>query len=525
MCGFMFCSDTDISDEQFAKAFAKIRHRGPDQTLIIRRPEGIWGFHRLAIMDVSEDGMQPFFAHDCAVVCNGELYGFRPVKKALEEKYSFMSESDCELLIPLYKEYGVKMFNQLDAEFACVLYDEINGSLLAARDPFGIRPMFIGYTKNNKVVFASEGKALTDLCTKVEPFAPGCYYQDGVIERYYDVAQSDASYSEMAEILGGIRTKLMDGVHKRMDADAPVGYLLSGGLDSSLVCAIASRYLKKPLETFSIGMATDAIDLKYAKIVADYIGSNHHEVIIAREDVINALQPVIKTLESYDITTIRASIGMYLLCAWIKENTDIKVLFTGEISDELFGYKYTDFAPSPQEFQKDAMKRVRELYQYDVLRADRCISGNGLEGRVPFGDLKFARFVMSIDPARKMNTYNMGKYLLRTAFKDLKLLPDSILFRDKAAFSDAVGHSLVEYLKEYAEGYYSDAEFEAKIKKYQHCPPYTKESLLYREIFEKFYPGHDDWISAYWLPNQDWEGSKVSDPSARYLSNYGDSGK
>jgi asparagine synthase (glutamine-hydrolysing) len=247
-------------------------------------------------------------------------------------------------------------------------------------------------------------------------------------------------------------------------------------------------------------------------------------VIITKEDVLNALEPVIEALGTYDITTIRASIGMYLVCRAIHEQSDIRVILTGEISDEIFGYKYTDFAPSPEEFQKESVKRVRELYMYDVLRADRCISANAIEARVPFGDLEFARYVMSIDPAMKMNTYGMGKYLLRHAFEEDHLLPDAILWRQKAAFSDAVGHSMVDDLKEYAGEQYSDEEFEEKRKQYDYCPPFTKESLLYREIFEKYYPGQAEMIVGFWMPNKDWEGCDVNDPSARVLSNYGASG-
>ena len=312
---------------------------------------------------------------------------------------------------------------------------------------------------------------------------------------------------------------------KRLDADSPVGFLLSGGLDSSLVCAIAQNLLNKPIETFAIGMDVDAIDLKYAKQAADYIGSHHHEIIIDKNDVIQAIKPVIKALATYDITTIRASIGMYLLCKAIHEQSDIRVLLTGEISDELFGYKYTDFAPDALSFQKESEKRIRELHMYDVLRADRCISTNSLEARVPFGDLDFVEYVMSIDPKMKMNTYNKGKYLLRHAFESDKILPESILMREKAAFSDAVGHSLVDDIKEYTNNYYSDREFEEKCKKYTHAAPFTKESLLYREIFESYYPNQSQMIVDFWMPNKEWSGCDVNDPSARYLSNYGDSGK
>lgn len=270
-------------------------------------------------------------------------------------------------------------------------------------------------------------------------------------------------------------------------------------------------------------MEGDAIDLKYAKQVADYIKSEHTEVIMTKDEVIASLDTVIKALGTFDITTIRASMGMYLICKWIHENTDIRVLLTGEISDELFGYKYTDFAPSAEEFQLESEKRIKELHMYDVLRADRCISVNSLEARVPFGDLDFVKYVMAIDPEKKLNTYGKGKYLLRKAFEG-DYLPHDILYREKAAFSDAVGHSMVDYLKEYADSIYSDDEFAQKCKKYTHAAPFTKESLLYREIFEKYYPGQSQMIVDFWMPNKTWQGCNVSDPSARVLSNYGDSG-
>ena len=325
------------------------------------------------------------------------------------------------------------------------------------------------------------------------------------------------------QVCRNIHDKLCAAVEKRLVSDAKVGFLLSGGLDSSLVCAIAKQKSETPIRTFAIGMSEDAIDLKYAKQVADYLGSEHTEVIMTRWQVLESLEEVIHLLGTYDITTIRASMGMYLLCKWIHENTDIRVLLTGEVSDELFGYKYTDFAPSAQEFQKEAEKRVRELHMYDVLRADRCISVNSLEARVPFGDLDFAEYVMSIDPAMKLNTYGKGKYLLRHAFEG-DYLPHSILYREKAAFSDAVGHSMVDYLKAYAETMYTDAEFERLRKKYRHARPFTKESLLYREIFEKYYPGQSGMVTDFWMPNKSWKGCDVNDPSARVLSNYGASG-
>ena len=360
-------------------------------------------------------------------------------------------------------------------------------------------------------------------CNRAKPL-PSDYF-GGEFVCYDDISRAETvCHDDVETACAKIKEKLVAGIEKRLDADAPVGFLLSGGLDSSLVCAVAARLSDKPIKTFAIGMSTDAIDLKYAKEVADYIGADHTEVIITEDDVIKALPEVVALLGTYDITTIRASIGMYLVCKYIHENTDLRVILTGEISDELFGYKYTDFAPSPAEFQKEAEKRIRELYMYDVLRADRCISVNSLEARVPFGDLDFVRYVMSLDPAIKMNVYGKGKYLLRHAFEG-DYLPRDILMREKAAFSDAVGHSMVDDLKAYAEKQYTDEEFAEKCKKYTFAAPFTKESLLYRELFEKYYPGQAEMVADFWMPNKEWEGCNVNDPSARVLSNYGDSGK
>lgn len=436
-----------------------------------------------------------------------------------------MSGSDCELILPLYEEYGVGMFKLLDAEFAMIIYDGKTGEYIAARDPIGIRPLFYGYSDEGSIVFASEAKNLVGICGKIMPFPPGHYYKNGEFVCYDDISCAETvCHDDVETACAKIKEKLVAGIEKRLDADAPVGFLLSGGLDSSLVCAVAARLSDKPIKTFAIGMSTDAIDLKYAKEVADYIGADHTEVIITEDDVIKALPEVVALLGTYDITTIRASIGMYLVCKYIHENTDLRVILTGEISDELFGYKYTDFAPSPAEFQKEAEKRIRELYMYDVLRADRCISVNSLEARVPFGDLDFVRYVMSLDPAIKMNVYGKGKYLLRHAFEG-DYLPCDILMREKAAFSDAVGHSMVDDLKAYAEKQYTDEEFAEKCKKYTFAAPFTKESLLYRELFEKYYPGQAEMVADFWMPNKEWEGCNVNDPSARVLSNYGDSGK
>lgn len=527
MCSIMGYCGVGATTEKFKMGFSETVSRGPDDSRIIDTGKGLLGFHRLAIMGLTEEGMQPFSLGGSYAVCNGELYGFSAEREKLTEKgYKFKSDSDCEIILPLYREYGTDMFKRLDAEFALIIYDGETGEYIAARDPIGIRPLYYGYDKNGIILFASEPKNLVGIADKIMPFPPGHYYKDGKFYCYCDIAKVDTLCTDDLETAcKNIREKLIAGVEKRLVADAKVGFLLSGGLDSSLVCAIAAKSSEKPIKTFAIGMTEDAIDLKYAKQVADYIGSEHKEIYMTPEEITATLDSLIKLLGTYDITTIRASMGMYLICKAIHEQTDIRVLLTGEISDELFGYKYTDFAPSPQAFQEEAQKRVRELHMYDVLRADRCISVNSLEARVPFGDLDFVKYVMSLDPKMKVNTYGKGKYLLRHAFDGMDYLPQEILWREKAAFSDAVGHSMVDYLKEYAEKQYSDGEFIDKCRKYTHAKPFTKESLLYREIFEKYYKGQSEMIVDFWMPNKQWEGCNVNDPSARVLSNYGDSGK
>ena len=527
MCSIMAMGKKQATNEALMRHLAMTHSRGPDMERVLECGDSVLAFQRLSIMGLTEAGMQPFSLNGNSVVCNGELYGFRKVRKELAaEGYEFKSCSDCEIILPMYEKYGYGMFEKLDAEYAMVIYDGKKNSLVAARDPIGIRPLFYGYDEEGHIIFASEAKNLVGLVETIKPFPPGYYYSDGQFTCYRDLAKRQTYVSDDLETAcKNIHDKLIDGVKKRLDADAPLGFLLSGGLDSSLVCAISAKLLDKPIRTFAIGMSEDAIDLKYAKEAADYIGADHTEVIIDRDTVIDSLEEVIASLGTYDITTIRASMGMYLCCKAIREQTDVRVLLTGEISDEIFGYKYTDFAPSGEDFQLEAEKRLRELYMYDVLRADRCISVHSMEARVPFGDLDFVSYVMSIDPEMKMNTYGKGKYLLRHAFEGDDLLPHDLLFREKAAFSDAVGHSMVDYIKEYANSYYTDEEYEAGIAKYDFSRPFTKESLLYRELFEKYYPGQAHMVADFWMPNKTWPGCDVDDPSARVLSNYGASGE
>ncbi len=529
MCGLIAYSGNSAELKNFETVFNLLRHRGPDDTEILKIDDKVtFGFHRLAIMDPTQKGHQPFVdeKYGNVVMCNGEIYNYEKLKSIYENSYDFKSQSDCEVLVPMFHELGMaRLCQQLDAEFAVVIWDHEKQKLMAGRDPIGIRPLFYGYTLENKILFASEVKVLTPFCEKVEAFPPGHYFDGEHFAPYTDLTTVTAYSSKPLEShLKDIREKLIEGVRKRLIADVPVGFLLSGGLDSSLVCAIANDVLKKPITTFSVGLDHNPIDIYYARTVANYIKSNHHEVYFNKDDTLSVLDKLIWYLETWDITTIRASIGMYLVSKYVREKTNIKVVLTGEISDEIFGYKYTDFAPSPEAFQQEAKKRVDELFMYDVLRADRCIAANSLEARVPFGDLDFVRTVMEIKPEFKMNTTGMGKWILRKAFDGTKLLPESILWREKAAFSDAVGHSMVDYLKEYAETKYTEQELAQAKEKYPYGTPFTKESLLYRDIFEKHFKGQSHLIKDFWMPNKEWSNCNVTDPSARVLPNYGKSG-
>ncbi len=528
MCGLLaYAGDVEALPD-FNTTFNKLVHRGPDDTEVMKADGVSMCFHRLAIIDPTQKGHQPFIDHTNGniLICNGEIYNHLTLRHDYEKSYPFISHSDCEVLVPMYKDLGIeKMCLNLDAEFAVVIWDNEKKKLVAGRDPIGIRPLYYGHTAENKIMFASEIKVLTPFCKKIEPFPPGYVYDGENFKQYRDLT-TVATYApkDLDKHLKEIREKLIEGVRKRLVADVPVGFLLSGGLDSSLVCGIAHQILKKQITTFSVGLDHNPIDIGFAKIVADYLKTDHHEVYFNKNDTLSVLDDLIWHLETWDITTVRASIGMYLVCKYIHEKTNIKVVLTGEISDEIFGYKYTDFAPTAEAFQKEAKKRVDELHMYDVLRADRCIAANALEARVPFGDLDFVRSVMEINPEIKMNTTGVGKYLLRKAFEGTKIIPDEILWRDKAAFSDAVGHSMVDYLKEFADSKYSDDEFKKRSVKYSHGTPFTKESLLYREIFEKHFAGQSHMIKDFWMPNKDWPGCNVQDPSARVLSNYGKAG-
>ncbi len=358
----------DIRLKIYERAFDKTVSRGPDMSRTLETPAGWLFFHRLAIMGLTEEGMQPFELDGSAVVLQRRaLHGFRSVKEEPGEKATPSKVILTAKFYSLSTKKRAPMFKKLDAEFALIIYDAETDRFIAARDPIGIRPLYYGYSESGHIVFASEPKNLVGLCHRVMPFPPGHYYKDGKFTCYCDIAEvEEVCHDDLETVCKNIHDKLVAGIEKRLDADAPLGFLLSGGLDSSLVCSVAAKLLKKPIRTFAIGMSEDAIDLKYAREVADYIHSDHTEVIITKDDVIENLETVIALLGTYDITTIRASMACTSSAKPFTSRPMSACCSPGEISDELFGYKYTDFAPAPLHSKRKPKKRVRELHMYDV---------------------------------------------------------------------------------------------------------------------------------------------------------------
>jgi asparagine synthase (glutamine-hydrolysing) len=481
-------------------------HRGPDEQVCKKLGKCTMCFSRLCINDVSANGSQPFINNGKMLVCNGEIYNWKEFETGDE-----ISKSDCEPLIDLIDRIGIKnACNIIRGVFAFIWTD--GNRIIAARDPIGVRPLF--YTKDKEgMVFASEVKGLGK-DAKAEIFPPG-YFYDSFCDNFICYYPIYWSCTYFPGIQTDLKRNLEAAVMKRIDnTDRPIGFFLSGGLDSSLIVSIAKKQLPKNtiIKTFSIGVG-DSPDIKAAKIVADYLNTQHHEIIFHFDEGINVLDDVIKSLESYDTTTIRASTPMWILSRWIKQNTDCRVLLSGEGSDELLGgYKYFQNAPSAELFNLETHRRIANLHQYDVLRTDRCTAAHGLEVRVPFLDRDFIDSVMEQEPETKMTVEE--KKILRDVFDD-NYLPNEILHRKKDAFSDAVGYSWVGYIKNYAEKQISDEEFELiKNKSQDHNIPTTKEEALYRKIFWKHYGSKNDHlISEIWRPK--W--TNITDPSARLI--------
>lgn len=537
---------------EFYKASCKIKHRGPDRStsMSLEHPiNAVIDFKRLAIMDTSTKGDQPFKYDDgdrsVFITCNGEIYKYKDIVS--KEDFKLSSGSDCEVIIHLYKKYGIDKMdmicNMLNSEHVFSIFD-VNlktgdYTLILSSDRYGKRPLFVK-TDDIGFYYSSELQGLPKIESTghVERFPPAHY---GIIEkkdgklgemkyfRYYSVApdKEEKICTDLTIATKGIRDIFTDAVICRLDADRPMGCLLSGGLDSSLVSAIIARHLKqfnKKLRTFSIGIAgTESIDKPYAETVAKFIDSEHTYIEFTEEEFLKAIPDVIRTIGSYDITTVRASTGQYLISKWISQNTDIKVLLCGDGSDEILqGYLYSFNGPSAEELHLDSIRLVENIHFFDGLRADRCVSRWGMELRIPYLDHRFVNWVIRIDPKLRTQKYkNIEKWLLRSAFEKENLLPSNVLFRIKSAFSDAISskkRSWAEIIRESQDGRYNDIDITIAQQYYEHLPPISKESLYYRETFcEEF--GENVSVSKtipyFWMPK--WSGD-VTDPSARVLN-------
>ena len=530
------------SIDEFVKSFNKLVGRGPDNSIITNYNNlGYLGFHRLSIMDISDNGNQPFYLEvdnrKMVLICNGEIYNH----KELINDYSLNvnSRSDCEVILHLYNKFGIdKLISLLDGVFAFLIidHDETTGKTVsyACRDRIGVRPMFYGYNDNfDEIGFCSVVSGLSGLFNNINVFTPGTYmkydYNEkniSITEYYkfkYEIENSDSDNLENV-YMNNIKSLFIDSVKKRLISDRPICCLLSGGLDSSLVASVAARLLgsDNKLHTFSIGM-DNATDMAFAKMVSDHIGSEHHIINITKQDALKSIRDVIFATETYDITTIRASVGQYLVSKAISDGYKYKVVLSGDGSDELTsGYLYNYNAPSLDDLHKEAEKRLKEIHLYDSLRADRATSIHGLELRVPFLDSKFVDYYMSIKPEYRIpNSERMEKYLLRKSFEEDNYLPNEVLYRKKEAFSDGISskeESWYETIQKYIETLVSDEEYSLNVDKYTFNKPHSKESYYYRKVFgELFDEKYSNVIPEFWMPN--WSGES-KEPSARVLSVY-----
>ena len=527
MCGFLTYFGKDSDPKKLSEASSKIQYRGPDNTKNVLVNENLFmSFHRLAIIDVSEAGDQPLYHpkdSSLVLVCNGEIYNY----KSLIEKYGFetRSNSDCEVILHLYKKFGIKKaVESLDGVFAFCLYDGNKDILYAARDPHGVRPCFLSI-KEDSFAVASEAKSLKELNGDIVHFLPGTWWSSeypNVMSSYFNLEYNSILKITEQAACEKTRELLTEAVRKRMMSEREVGCLLSGGLDSSLISSLVASMCEDPkkLKTFSIGMEGSP-DLDYAQKVAEHIGSDHHRIQLTQQEFLDAIETVIYNIESYDTTTVRASVGNYLVSKYIRENTEVKVVFNGDGADEVcMGYVYNVNAPSPEDFYSENQRLLREIYLFDVLRSDRSISSNGLEARTPFLDKDFTQFYMSIPPKMKMfGSDKPEKYLLRKSFDGTGLLPEEVLWRSKCAFSDGVSsmeNSWHKTLKNFIDSQVTDEEFAREKESFKRCKPVLKESYFYRKVYEKHFGSSMNLIPHFWMPK--W--TNTNDPSARELENY-----
>lgn len=543
VCAFDVKESTEILRPQLLEMSKKVRHRGPDWSGIYSNDKAILAHERLAIVDPAS-GKQPLYSEDGTLIlaANGEIYNHRELRKQFHGSYTFSTESDCEVILALYQKKGVDFIDEMNGIFGFAIYDSKKDEYFIARDHMGIIPLYIGWDKNGTFYVASELKALEGICTKIELFPPGHYLQsgDGEFKRWYtrDWMEYDA-VKENETSIKSIREALEAAVHRQLMSDVPYGVLLSGGLDSSVTSAIAKKYAQKRIESddtteawwpqlhsFSVGLEGSP-DLDAARKVADHIGTVHHEIKFTIQEGLDAIKDVIYNLETYDITTIRASTPMYLMARVIK-SMGIKMVLSGEGADELFGgYLYFHKAPNPTEFHEETVRKLDKLHMYDCLRANKSLAAWGIEGRVPFLDKEFMDVAMRMNPEDKMiNGERMEKWVVRKAFEDM--LPESVAWRQKEQFSDGVGYSWIDTLKELVQKEVTDEQLANANFRFPIQTPTSKEEYYYRSIFEGHFPSDAAALSVPQEPSVacstkialEWDEAfkNMNDPSGRAVA-------
>jgi len=559
MCGIVCAFDLkqpgSVLRPQLLTMAKCLRHRGPDWSGIYDDEKAILAHERLAIVDPTS-GKQPLFSEDKKLVlaANGEIYNHMELRKQFEGKYSFQTKSDCEVILALYKEKGASFLDELNGIFGFAIYDVEKDEYFIARDHMGIIPLYIGWDKHGTFYVASELKALEGICTKIELFPPGHYLhsRDGKIKqwwtrdwmKYENVKDNETSIEDLREALDA-------AVHRQLMSDVPYGVLLSGGLDSSITSALAKKYADKRIESgdkdsawwprlhsFAIGLEGSP-DLTAAQKVAEHLDTVHHEIKFTIQEGIDAIKDVVYQLETYDITTIRASTPMYLMARAIKA-MGIKMVLSGEGADEIFGgYLYFHKAPNAEEFHKETVRKLDKLHQYDCLRANKSLAAWGIEGRVPFLDKEFLDVAMRINPKDKMilgdsldlhSRQAMEKWVLRKAFEDM--LPESVIWRQKEQFSDGVGYSWIDSLKEMVDEEVTDEQMANAQYRFPVQTPASKEEFYYRSIFEEHFPSDTAALSVPSVPSVacsspvalEWDESfkNMNDPSGRAVANVHD---
>lgn len=547
MCGitgvFDLKRDAETLRPQVLRMSRKLRHRGPDWSGIFSCPRAILAHERLAIVDPAS-GKQPLFSGDGQVVLavNGEIYNHEQLRETVGA-YPFQTQSDCEVIIPLYQQKGTAFLEDLNGIFAFALYDVEKDAYLIARDHIGVIPLYIGWDAEDQLYVSSELKALEGVCERLEEFLPGhyIYSPEGTQQKrwYTRDWESYAAVRDNTSDIGALRKALEDAVHRQLMSDVPYGVLLSGGLDSSIIAAITQKFSKErigtqgggkawypQLHSFAVGLEGSP-DLKAARRAADHIGTVHHEIHFTIQEGLDAISDVIYHLETYDVTTVRASTPMYLMARVIK-SMGIKMVLSGEGSDELFGgYLYFHKAPGAQAFHEETVRKLSKLHLYDCLRANKSLASWGVEGRVPFLDKEFMDVAMRLNPTDKMaRDGRMEKWILRKAFEDY--LPQEIAWRQKEQFSDGVGYSWIDTLKDIAARRVSDEEMARAVERFPVNPPQNKEEYHYRSVFAEHFPSDAAAMCVPSVPSVAcstpealaWDASfrNLNDPSGRAVS-------